>query len=296
VLYPDIHVTYEHNIWTHDDGNCGADDEEVPGIFSNANFVSISGHDWRPVSGAAQIDAGDPSSYPADDFAGHTRFTGSAPDAGPYEYQFDPPVAQWHFDEPSGTSAADSSGNGLTGTLTSGAAFTNAGKYGGAVAFDGVDDYVNVPDDNLLDLNTFTLEAWVYPTTLSTPWRSVIFKEDATANRQAYSLYASNGSAFPTVEVGNPAGSGVITKAGSATISANTWTHLAATYDGSALKVYKDGTLIGTQSLTGTLTTSTHPLKIGGNAIYWNEWFEGRIDEVKLYDRALSATEIAADM
>jgi hypothetical protein len=73
------------------------------------------------------------------------------------------------------------------------------------------------------------------------------------------------------------------------------WTHVAMTYDGSAIRTYLDGRLAGTRAQSGALQVSSHPLHFGGNAV-WREWFAGRLDEVRIYDRALSTAEIQADM
>ena len=86
------------------------------------------------------------------------------------------PVAAYGFDEGSGTTTADSSGNANTGTL-SGATWTTSGEYGNALSFNGTSSRVDINDADSLDLSTgMTLEAWVYPTSLS-GWRTVILKE-----------------------------------------------------------------------------------------------------------------------
>ena len=82
---------------------------------------------------------------------------------------------------------------------------------------------------------------------------------------------------------------------GAAQLPLNTWTHLAATYDGATLRLFVNGTQVGSRALTGALLTSTGVLRIGGNAI-WGEFFQGRIDEIRIYNRALSPGEIQADM
>ena len=82
---------------------------------------------------------------------------------------------------------------------------------------------------------------------------------------------------------------------GTAQLALNTWTHLAATYSGSVLNLYVNGTQVASQPATGQIVSSTGALKFGGNAI-WSEWFNGLIDEVRVYNRALSAAEIQADM
>ena len=78
-------------------------------------------------------------------------------------------------------------------------------------------------------------------------------------------------------------------------LPANTWSHLAFTYDGSFMRLYVNGVEVTNQPLTGSAVVSTGALKIGGNAI-WGEWFAGLIDEVRLYNRALTPTQLQTDM
>jgi Concanavalin A-like lectin/glucanases superfamily len=75
----------------------------------------------------------------------------------------------------------------------------------------------------------------------------------------------------------------------------NTWTHLSATYSASTLRLFVNGTQVSTRSVGTPLGASNLPLRIGGNAV-WSEWFQGRIDEVRVYNRALTAAEIQTDM
>ena len=75
----------------------------------------------------------------------------------------------------------------------------------------------------------------------------------------------------------------------------NTWTHLAVTYDGATLRLYVNGVQVSSKAQTGNLVTSTHPLQIGGDSIY-GQYFQGTIDEVRIYNQALSPSEIQADM
>src|SRR5205085_1839255 len=82
---------------------------------------------------------------------------------------------------------------------------------------------------------------------------------------------------------------------GSSGVPLNTWTHLAATYDGNVLALYVNGTQVATQIVAGAITTTTGALRIGGNNI-WGEWFSGLIDEVRVYNRALTAAQIQSDM
>jgi Concanavalin A-like lectin/glucanases superfamily len=81
---------------------------------------------------------------------------------------------------------------------------------------------------------------------------------------------------------------------GTAAAPLNVWTHLAATYDGTTLRLFVNGAQTGSRAVSGALLTSTGVLRIGGNSL-WGEYFAGRIDEVRIYNRALTLAEIQAD-
>jgi hypothetical protein len=78
-------------------------------------------------------------------------------------------------------------------------------------------------------------------------------------------------------------------------LAVNAWSHVAVTWDGSIMRLYVNGVEVANHARTGTLQTTTTPLRIGGNSPY-GEFFLGRIDEVRIYNRALSAAEIQTDM
>jgi glucose/arabinose dehydrogenase/PKD repeat protein len=199
-------------------------------------------------------------------------------------------VLAYGFEETSGITANDSSPAKNNGTLVNGPISTASGKFGRALSFDGVNDRVDVPDSNSLDLTTgMTLEAWVKPTTIS-GWRTAILKERGTTDLN-YALYASNGSK-PRIENYTGVETGTNGLAG---LPLNAWTHLAATYDGANLRLYVNGALVATKPATGAMPNTANPLRIGGNAI-WGEYFSGLIDEVRVYNRALNETEVKADM
>jgi hypothetical protein len=134
----------------------------------------------------------------------------------------------------------------------------------------------------------------VFPTTLGSAWRNVIIKE--RTGGEVYNLYANTDTFVPVayiVRASAPsAGVDVIS---SNPVPSNAWSHLALTYDNSMLRLYVNGTQVGTRTTSGALLTSTGALRIGGNSI-WGEFFAGRIDEVRIYNRALSTAEIQADM
>ena len=197
-------------------------------------------------------------------------------------------VAAYGFEEPTGGLATDSSGVGNTGTL-SGATRSSDGRFGRALSFDGVNDWVTVADSSSLDLVTnVTLEAWVKPTALSS-WRTVLVKEQP--GDLVYGLYADSDTGGPAVAVRTDA----FHAARGTQLAPNGWRHLAATYDGAMLRLYVDGTQVGTSATTGAMPVAEGPLHIGGNSV-WGEWFSGTIDELRVYHRVLSQTEIQNDM
>lgn len=198
-------------------------------------------------------------------------------------------VAAYGFEETSGLQVSDASGRGHTGTI-SGATRTASGRFGRALSFDGINDWVTVADTAALDLTTgMTLEAWVYPTLLS-GWRSAMLK--AQPGGLAYALYAHDNVPRPAAYINTGSELSAI---GTAALPLNAWSHLASTYDGSTLRFYVNGALVGTRVAPGSIVTSTSPLRMGGNAV-WGEWFRGRLDEVRVYDRPLSQAEIQQDM
>jgi len=201
-------------------------------------------------------------------------------------------VAAYSFNEGSGTTVNDLSGNANNGSA-SGTTWATAGKYGRALSFNGMNALVTVPDAQSLDLTTgMTLEAWVNPNALGGVWRTVIFKE--RPGGMLYSLYANNGA--PNRPLGQLfLGNVEQNAAGPSAVPVNTWTHLATTYNGSALRLYVNGVLGTTFAVSGGLAATTNPLRIGGNSI-WGEYFNGLIDDVRVYNRALTAAEIQNDM
>ena len=197
-------------------------------------------------------------------------------------------VAAYAFDEGSGTTVTDSSGNGNNGTLTN-ATWSTSGKYGGALQFNGTSALVTVPDAASLHLSSgMTLEAWVNPSTVNANWRDVIYK----GNDNFYLSATSTNASKP--DAGMIAGGTYADTFGTSKLSTSTWAFLTETYDGSTLRLYVNGTQVSSTAHTGSIATSTNPLQIGGDSIY-GQYFAGLIDNVRVYNVALTAAQIQSD-
>ena len=209
------------------------------------------------------------------------------------------------FNEPADAIVKDSSPVGNNGTIREAVRVAGQPGHGGALSFDGINDWVTVPDVPALRVTTeLTLEAWVRPTTAS-GWTTVVQKE--RVGGLVYSLYARDGaplggstSTCVSPCSTKPAGYvrlGFIDQPvrGVADLPLTTWTHLALTYGGGIESLYVNGVLVTSRAQTASIVTSTSPLRIGGNAPM-GEFFTGQIDDVRVYKVALSAAEIQADM
>jgi Concanavalin A-like lectin/glucanases superfamily/Abnormal spindle-like microcephaly-assoc'd, ASPM-SPD-2-Hydin len=202
-------------------------------------------------------------------------------------------VAAYGFNEGSGAVISDSSGSGNKGTASN-TSWSSNGKFGAALSFNGTNSWVTIPDSASLDLtNGMTLEGWVNPTILGTSsnsWRTVVIKEQPGG--LIYALYANTDSVTPS---GHVFTTREYDTRGTATIPTRSWTHLATTYDGTQLRFFVNGVEISRRTVAGSLKSSSGVLRIGGNGI-WPEFFNGLIDEVRIYNRPLTASEIKTDM
>src|SRR5262249_54057381 len=136
-----------------------------------------------------------------------------------------------------------------------------------------------------------TLEAWVNPSSVASAWCDVIMK----GNDNYYLMATSNNNSL-SAGGGKFGGESTTTKAfGTSLLPTNTWSHVAVTYDGAAIRLYVNGAQVSSVARTGPITTSTDPLRIGGDPFY-GQYFQGTIDEVRIYNRALSAAEVQTDM
>jgi hypothetical protein len=201
-------------------------------------------------------------------------------------------VGYWKFDEGSGTTISDSSGNGNTGTIHGAPQWVD-GVVGKALKFYGVDDYVLVPHSSSLDIagNQMTVEYWMR---LSIDWH--------TGMNTNMAIY-TKGDAW----VGSMTGSTGAHRFNLAYITpypetnkniwtANVWYHIADVYDGTYIRMYVNGVLDKAEQVTGSIPHSTLPLDIGSQGYFGWPWvFNGTLDELAIYNYARTAEEILAD-
>ena len=251
----------------------------TPSGTSLADY-GFGGVDELPLSGAAVDASGNLSGY--SNVASATTSAAPPPPPGL--------VAGYSFDAGSGTTVADVSGNGNTGTIT-GATWV-AGRYGGGSELQrdeqcGAGGVVGVVEPGLgddvggVDPADGGAERLAHDRAAGDgcllPERQQRHRRVAAVRRRHVRRVGASGSAGPTA---NPV---------------NAWTHVALTYDGSMLRLFVNGVQVASTPAAGAMQSSANPLWIGGNSPY-GEYFQGVIDEARVYNRALTATEIQTVM
>ncbi|MCZ7636591.1 MAG: chitobiase/beta-hexosaminidase C-terminal domain-containing protein [Verrucomicrobia bacterium] len=201
------------------------------------------------------------------------------------------PVGWWKLDEGDGSVAFDSSGGGHTGTLLNGPAWINGRVGAGALSFDGANDSVTVPDQADLRLGTnLTLACWFKKqgepgdrTRLvgkgnSTSRNYNVWEEAGADKRILFQIYMTSGAYLNLYSTVN--------------LEVGVWYHVGCTYDGATARIYINGTPAGQLTMSGvTPRTSNHPVTFGYAGFH--TYLNGALDDVRLYDRALTAAEMA---
>jgi hypothetical protein len=196
-------------------------------------------------------------------------------------------VSWWKFDEGSGTTAYDSAGAN-NGTLNGDPNWVT-GQIDGALSFDGVDDYVDCGSDSSLDItDAITVGAWVKQPNFGSGG-TIAGKTNGDSVNAGYGLFSYTDG----LEFNFYSGGTWRRTAPRVTIPANEWHHVVATFNGNNAYLYVDGEPGASLAYAGTIAAATgHPFHIS----FWRPglpvYFDGTIDDVRIYDRALSAGEI----
>jgi hypothetical protein len=185
----------------------------------------------------------------------------------------------------SGTAVYNLTGSGTTGTLTNGPTFSPLN--GGAFVFDGTDDYIVFPNDTNLDSQAITMESWINPVQV---FQNGFLFEKGQVNTQYSNFFNGDGTFFfRTMGLSNQD----LTFYIPSYITINTWNHIVCTYGAGVKTIYVNGIQITqTTGITGTISTNTTGLFIGAFGPGTNYFFNGKIAESRVYNKALTAAEI----
>jgi hypothetical protein len=201
------------------------------------------------------------------------------------------PISYWRLDESSGTSAVDwehANNGSYVGSPTLGLPGALAGDADSAVSFNGTTQYVTVPYSAALNPATFSVEAWVKPTGGVGTYRGVMASRSFP---NGWVLYAGSNNLWQ-FWVNN--GTGMLSVSGGA-VALNAWTHLVGTVSGTAVRLYVNGILVGSGTVTSYQPQTTRPLTIGQGEPGSGFFFQGLIDEPAVYGNALTTTQVQND-
>jgi len=196
-------------------------------------------------------------------------------------------VGHWPLDEPNGTTAKDVSGQGRTGSLERGLSFDNDktnGQKESALIFDGSDDRINLPDIDGGLQSGFSVSAWINPSNARGGYQGVV----GSTTSSGFMMFVNRGKLGFKVTT-NENGRKLVSEGN---IRDNVWQMITCTYDGSAMRWYINGENVYKESHSGTLKNRSKAW-IGWSG-WSDEFFEGAIDDVRLFDDALTGQEVAS--
>ncbi|MCX5644781.1 MAG: tetratricopeptide repeat protein [Phycisphaerae bacterium] len=201
-------------------------------------------------------------------------------------------VGWWKLDESEGTKAADSSGNGHNATVRGNPKWQpSGGKIGGAIALSGNGDCLEVADESAFDATAgVTVAAWIKANALDKPWQAIVTKGEG-----AWRIQRNNETStleFACTGVRIPGGNEYGSLLGNKAITLGEWHHIAGVYDGKKMYIYVDGVLDTSQEASGPIGTDDNPVLIGENGQFPGRFWNGLIDEVRVYNFGLPEAQI----
>jgi len=209
-------------------------------------------------------------------------------------------ILHFSFDSDESGIVTDMSGNGHNGTVH-GATWTSSGSVSGGMDFDGQNDYISVPAHSQLNPVNISLAAWFRPNAGGFNANKPIVQKAYTSHSSPYYQYTiwyfNNGSSEYLQFVCNFGAANASVVVNDCDVALGSWNHVAGTYDGETMRLYLDGVLIGTNtSPSGDMASYNTPLEVAAYPNMpkaSNYCFDGAIDELLIYDRALSSNEVA---
>jgi tetratricopeptide (TPR) repeat protein len=204
-------------------------------------------------------------------------------------------IGWWKLDETSGRDVADSSGNGNIGKILNGEPKwqTSGGKIGGALLFDGKGDYVHIANESNFDFaGEVTVAAWIKVNQFDKEWQAIVTKGDSSWRLQRHQDTGAIEFACTGLQV--PGGSPYGGLYGNKAVNDGKWHHIAGVYDGEKMYIYIDKIVDVSQPASGAIATNDQPVFIGENAEMTGRFWNGLIDDVRVYNYALSEGQITA--
>ena len=221
-----------------------------------------------------------------------TDGTGSATAEFAWTISEDPGlIAYWPFDEGAGTSTGDATGNGQDATLNGGASWTS-GLLGSAISFDGVDDHVLASSAAALEVGKdgadFSVSFWINLRQESQELATIIHMGGSeTQNTFWIARYPNSRKLYFAVSTTTGPLEGAVSNGG---LALNQWTHIALVKESGLISLFIDSKLDQVRPLTGTAISNPGPLHIGDDP--WHGGIGASLDEIAIYNRALSSSEI----
>jgi hypothetical protein len=204
-------------------------------------------------------------------------------------------VGAWGFEEPSGPTALDSSGHGNDGTLGGGAARDLSGYFGQALVTDGSSGHVDLGGLDV-DAPELTVMAWINADDFGVYDARILSKSTGSATDEHIFMLSTIGGSHLRFRLRTNGSTSTLIGNGG-TLGAGTWIHAAATYDGTTMRLYQDGVEVGSAPKSGPVAVDPGvALWMAANPGEPGQVFDGRIDEVKIFERALDAAEIQTEM
>jgi hypothetical protein len=203
-------------------------------------------------------------------------------------------VAWWKFDDAEGSNAADSSGNNITGALVGGPQLQPAnGKIGGALAFDGVDDYIECGNNPSVNLTGgVSISSWIKFTRHAKD-RKIVSNQDNASGGYKLGVY-NDKIEMEIRDSGNSPSTNRFIDGGTL-MEPDVWYHVVGTYrQGGSIKTYVNGKLDRESETPAMLAPSGGALKIGREPFSNLYWFDGLMDDLRIYNYPLSQAEITA--
>jgi hypothetical protein len=201
-------------------------------------------------------------------------------------------IAWWKLDESSGSLAKDSSGNNCAGTLTGNPQWQpSGGKLSGGLEFDGDGDYIRIGNESIFDFtDEITVAAWVNITTVPERWTAIVTKGNSAWRLSTYRddrKFHFNVTGYSRV---------YSHVHGEKEVAKGQWHHVCGTYDGAYVRLYIDGVEDPAspvnESYSGRITSNDFDVCIGENSERPERYWHGMIDDVRIYNYALSQQEI----